>query len=198
MNKTVIGCTGGIGSGKSAVVKAFAALGIPSYDCDSRAKALYKEDKELVEKVAGLMGNEVLLQDGTLDTRVMASRLFGDRNLLSSLEAIVHPAVAEDFLRWAAEQPSDMVVLESAILLEKPFFDNFADYTITVSAPEEVRIARVMARDGLSREQVLSRMANQWDDAQREVAADMVIVSDDRTPVLPRLLNLIETLKQNK
>jgi len=198
MDKTVIGCTGGIGSGKSAIVKAFAALGIPSYDCDSRAKALYKEDGELVQKVAGLLGDDVLLQDGTLDTRAMAAKLFGDRDLLDRLEAIVHPAVADDFLRWAAGQPSEIVVLESAILLEKPFFDNFADYTITVSAPEEVRIARVMARDGLSREQVLNRMANQWDDAQREVAADMVIVSDDRTPVLPRLLKLIETLKQNK
>ena len=80
-------------------------------------------------------------------------------------------------------------------MLEKPFFDKFADYVITVSAPEEVRIARAMRRDGATREQVLRRLANQWTDAQREARADMTIVTDDTTAALPRLLELIENLK---
>ena len=196
MDKKVIGCTGGIGSGKSAVVAAFAALGIPAYDCDSRTKALYDEDAGLCRQVADLLGDGVLAPDGKLDKGAMAARLFADRNLLARLEAIVHPAVAADFVKWAQRQQSDIVVLESAILLEKPFFDTFADYTITVSAPEEVRIARVMHRDGLGREQVEARMANQWTDAQREARADVTIVTDDTTPVLPIILEIIEKLKK--
>lgn len=196
MDKKVIGCTGGIGSGKSAIVAAFAALGIPSYDCDSRAKALYDEDAGLCRRVVDLLGDGVITSDGTLDKGAVATRVFGDRTLLAALEAIVHPAVAEDFVKWAERQPGDIVVLESAILLEKPFFDTFADYTVTVSAPEQVRIARVMRRDGLSREQVEARMASQWSDAQREAKADLTVVTDDTTPVLPVLLEIIEKLKK--
>ncbi|MBR5034988.1 MAG: dephospho-CoA kinase [Bacteroidales bacterium] len=198
MKKTVIGITGGIGSGKSAILEAFAALGVPAYDCDGRTKDLYREDKALASEVVQLLGTEVLGADGSLNTRKMAARLFGDRTLLEKLESVVHPAVAADFLRWAATQPSDIVILESAILLEKPFFDKFADYVITVSAPEEVRVKRATKRDGATREQILRRMANQWTDAQREAKADMTIITDDTTAYLPRILELIENLKQNK
>lgn len=196
MNKTVIACTGGIGSGKSAVVEAFSALGIPAYDCDSRTKSLYSSDQSLAGKVAALLGPEVLREDGSLDTAAMAQKLFADRGLMQSLEAIVHPAVGADFCRWAQEQSSDIVVMESAILLEKPFFDNFADYIITVSAPEEVRIQRVMRRNGLTREQVAARMAAQWSDSRREAVSDMVIRTDDRQAILPQILELIDRLKQ--
>lgn len=193
--KTVIGLTGGIGSGKSAIREAFEALGIPAYDCDSRTKALYREDKALAAQVAELLGAEVLAEDGSLDLKKMAARLFGNRQMMASLEAIVHPAVAEDFLRWAGRQESDIIIMESAILLEKPFFDKFADFTLAVSAPEGVRMQRVMHRDGASPEQVQRRLASQWTDAQREAAADMTVVTDDRTPVLPQLLKLIQNLK---
>lgn len=196
MDKRVIGCTGGIGSGKSAIVAAFAALGIPSYDCDSRAKALYDEDPVLCRKVADLLGDDVLMADGRLDRKAMAARLFADKELLKRLEAIVHPAVAADFLKWADAEVSDIVVLESAILFQTPFFDNFADCTIAVSAPEEVRIKRVMHRDGLSRSQVEARMASQWSDSQREAKADVVMVTDDAHPVLPQILELIDKLKK--
>lgn len=195
MGKTVIGLTGGIGSGKSAVRDAFAALGIPAYDCDSRAKALYREDAALAGRVAGLLGKDVLAEDGSLDFRRMAARLFGNGELMAQLEAVVHPAVAEDFLGWAARQSSDIVILESAILLEKPFFDKFADFLITVSVPEEVRIKRVMHRDKVSRAQVESRLASQWTDARREARADMVLHTDDRTPVLPQIVELINNIK---
>jgi dephospho-CoA kinase len=197
MDKKVIGLTGGIGSGKSAIREAFAALGIPAYDCDSRAKALYREDASLAARVAELLGADVLAEDGTLDVKKMAARLFGDRSLMTQLEAIVHPAVAEDFLRWAVRQESSVVIMESAILLEKPFFDKFADFVVAVSAPEDVRIERVMHRDGASRQQVERRLASQWTDAQREARANLVLHTDDRTPVLPQIIELIEKLKTN-
>lgn len=195
MKKTVIACTGGIGSGKSAIVNAFAALGIPAYDCDSRTKELYHTDTALKKRIVGLLGCEVANPDGSLDLKRMAALIFADRELLERLEAIVHPAVAEDFRRWASGQQSDIVIMESAILQQKPFFDKFADFTITVSAPEEIRIQRVMRRDGLSREQVLSRLASQWTDARREARADMVLTSDDCNASLPRIVELIDRLR---
>lgn len=197
MKRKVIGLTGGIGSGKSAILEAFAALGIPAYDCDSRTKALYREDTALAQSVAEILGEDVLGPDGFPDTKKMAARLFGDRSLLAKLEAAVHPAVAEDFLKWAENQTSDIVIMESAILLEKPFFDKFADFVITVSAPEEVRIARAMHRDGATREQIVRRLANQWTDAQREARADMTITTDDKSAALPQILELIEHLKNS-
>ncbi|MBQ7254539.1 MAG: dephospho-CoA kinase [Bacteroidales bacterium] len=195
MDKTVIACTGGIGSGKSAIIGAFAALGIPAYDCDSHTKALYRSDAALKGRIVQLLGSGILDADGQLDTKRMAARVFSDAAILERLEAIVHPAVAEDFRRWAREQESDIVIMESAILQQKPFFDKFADYIITVSAPEEVRVQRVMARDGVGREQAERRLANQWTDEQRAAKADMVLKTDDRSAVLPRILELIDTLR---
>lgn len=195
MEKTIIACTGGIGSGKSAIVEAFAALGIPAYDCDSRTKALYRTDAELAARIVQLLGGDILDAEGHLDTKRMAARVFSDSALLERLEAIVHPAVAEDFRRWASGQQSDIVILESAILQQKPFFDKFADYIITVSAPEEVRLQRVMARDGVSREQAERRLANQWTDEQRASRADLVLTTDDCTASLPRILELIDKLR---
>ena len=195
MKKIVIACTGGIGSGKSAVVNAFAALGIPAYDCDSRTKELYRTDEPLKKSIIGLLGSDVANSDGSLNLKAMASCIFGDAALLERLEALVHPAVAVDFRRWAAAQQSDIVILESAILQQKPFFDNFADYTITVSAPEDIRIQRVMRRDGLSVEQVRARLASQWTDARREATADMVLTSDDCNASLPKIIELIDKLR---
>lgn len=197
MKRKVIGLTGGIGSGKSAILEAFAALGIPAYDCDSRTKALYKEDAGLARSVADLLGEDVLGPDGFPDTKKMAARLFGNRPLLEKLESVVHPAVAQDFVKWADRQSSDIVIIESAILLEKPFFDKFADFVITVSAPEEVRIARAMRRDGATRGQIVRRLANQWTDAQREARADMTLTTNDEAAALPRILELIEHLKHS-
>ena len=192
--KRVVACTGGIGSGKSAIVKAFETLGVPAYDCDGGVKRLYREDEGLKASVAALLGSEVL-NGGNLDFKAMSSRLFGNRKLLLQLEELVYPVLGEDIRRWAGRQKGNLVIVESAIFLEKAFFANFADFVITVSAPEEVRVARVMARDGASREDVLKRMSNQWTDAMREEHSDYVIRTDDRHPVLPQIIELIEKLE---
>ncbi|MCF0172329.1 MAG: dephospho-CoA kinase [Bacteroidales bacterium] len=192
--KTIIAVTGGIGSGKSCIVKAFETLGVPSYDCDSRAKALYREDSLLVADIVKLFGEEVL-SGGHLNLKAMSERVFGDRAQLLALEALVHPAVMRDYLKWQAAVESPMVVVESAIFFEKPFFDNFAHFSITVSLPENIRIARVMERDGLTAGQVRSRLANQWSDEQREARADMVLRTDDRTAIMPVIIKLIDELK---
>ncbi len=178
--------TGGIGSGKSYVVRMFAALGVPVYDADSRTKRLYDEDR-------GLLGT---LQE--LDRQYMAGRIFSDRCLLEKVEALVFPEVIADFRTWkkrVADAP--FAIMESAIYLEKPALAGVADKVLTVLCPEDVRIGRVMARSGMSREQVLARMANQWSDERRTAASDYVIVSDFRHPLLPQVESVYIDMKDN-
>ena len=183
--------TGGIGSGKSYVVRMFAALGIPVYDADSRTKRLYDEDR-------GLLSALHLVKDGRLDRQYMAGRIFSDRCLLEKVEALVFPEVIADFRTWkerVADAP--FAIMESAIYLEKPALAGVADKVLTVLCPEDVRIGRVMARSGMSREQVLARMANQWSDERRTAASDYVIVSDFRNPLLPQVESVYIDMKDN-
>lgn len=189
--------TGGIGSGKSFVVQMFAAMGVPVYDADSRTKGLYASDPELLSRLQDILGEE-LLQDGVLDRRYMASRIFSDRRLLLDVEAEVFPRVIDDFRKWkdntermrAVECHSSVpgfVILESAVYLEKPLLAGTADRVLTVVCPQDVRVERVMLRSSMSREEVLERMANQWDDGRRTALSDFIIVSDFRHPLLPQV-----------
>lgn len=197
MRARVILCTGGIGSGKSVVVKAFQVLGVPAYDCDRAAKELYDRDPQLLKEVVALVGNDVLGADGRLDRAALAGRIFADGALLAALEALVHPAVIRDFEQWKTAQACPLVVIESAILLEKPQYDRLYDCVVAVTAPEAVRIARVEARDGVDAAQVRRRMGAQWSDAQREARADYVLVNDDRQAMLPAVLTIIEKEKED-
>lgn len=191
----IIGCTGGIGSGKTYVVKAFEGLGVPGYDCDARAKELYDEDAGLLADVAAIAGEDVIV-DGRLDRGHLAARIFSDRDMLARIESVVHPAVTRDFYRWLEEQNSKLVIFESAILLDKPYLRDMADFVLVVTAPEELRIERVMARDGLPREAVERRMANQMSDAERRAMADYILETNDRDAIIPQLLSIIQRWQQ--
>lgn len=191
----IIGCTGGIGSGKTYVVKAFEGLGVPGYDCDARAKELYDEDAGLLADVAAIAGEDVIV-DGRLDRGRLAARIFSDRDMLARIESVVHPAVTRDFYRWLEEQNSKLVIFESAILLDKPYLRDMADFVLVVTAPEELRIERVMARDGLPREAVERRMANQMSDAERRAMADYILETNDRDAIIPQLLSIIQRWQQ--
>ena len=191
----IIGCTGGIGSGKTNVVLTFAALGIPGYDCDSRAKQLYDEDPELLAEVAAIAGEDVVIE-GRLDRSRLAAKIFNDRDMLERLERVVHPAVIRDFSSWLQKQNSKLVIFESAILLDKPYLREMADCVLLVTAPEEVRIDRVVARDGLPREAVARRIANQMSDDERRKMADYIIETNDREAMLPTLLSIIQKWQQ--
>lgn len=192
----IILCTGGIGSGKSCVVQVFRTLGVPSYDCDRAAKDLYDRDARLLEAVVGRVGADVLDAAGRLDRKALSDRIFADPSLLADIEALVHPAVIRDFEAWKAGQEVPLLVIESAILLEKPQFESLYDSVVTVSAPEAVRIARVVARDGCTPEQVRRRMAAQWTDASRAAQADYILENNDRQPLLPAIKDIIEKEKR--
>ncbi len=173
----VVGLTGGIGSGKSTIAKAFAALGIAVFNSDEQAKALIATDAQVKERIIAAFGEEAY-QNGEYNRAYIAQIVFNNSEKLAILNGIVHPALAEYFKQWAKEQTSPYVLKEAAILFESGSYKD-CDYIITVTAPEEVRIARVMARDHCTEAQVRARMAQQWSDAQRIALSDAVIENID-------------------
>lgn len=172
--KTVL-LTGGMGSGKSAVCNCLRKRGVPVYDSDSRTKSLYDRNPSLVDRMEEALG--VPLRDGTgrLDRRKLAGILFSDPSKKALIEALVHPAVLEDFLRWKRRQrpkgwtygPVPFVVLESAIVLSCPVFDGIGDRTVLVDAREDLRVARAAARDGADPADILRRVRQQSYDLSR-------------------------------
>lgn len=158
--RTVI-VTGGIGSGKSAVCALLGKQGIPVYDSDSRVKELYKSRRSLVPRLEKALGCPLRQDDGTLDKARLSALIFSDEGARETLESIVYPILLKDFQRWRSRQKAPFVVLESAIILSKPIFDGLADAVVLVDAPRELRIRRVMERDGVSPQQVQRRLEAQ-------------------------------------
>jgi len=169
----VVGLTGGIGSGKSTIAKAFAALGIAVFNSDEQAKALIATDAQ----VKDAFGEEAY-HNGEYNRAYIAQIVFNNSEKLAILNGIVHPALAEYFKQWAKKQTSPYVLKEAAILFESGSYKD-CDYIITVTAPEQLRIARVMARDHCTEAQVRARMAQQWTDDQRIALSNAVIENVD-------------------
>ena len=172
-----VGITGGIGSGKSRVCSMLEGFGVAVYDADSRAKGLMNSSPTLREALVRRFGAEVYTDEG-INRAYLAERVFSDGEELMALNAIVHPAVMEDFDRWAEAQQGHYVVLESAILFEAGL-ESRVDATVAVMAPEELRVERVMARDGATKEQVLARINNQMSDDERADRAKYGVVNID-------------------
>ncbi len=182
-----VGVTGGIGSGKSVVCRVLQALGVPVFSADAEAKRLYGLP-EVRSAVIRAFGEGVYIGD-VLDRKALADRVFNDAEALRRLQTIIHPAVRRRFQDWAAGQHAPYVVMEAAILAETGG-DKAFDHLVVVSAPEDLRVRRVMRRDGSGEEAVRARMRNQTDEATRLALADTVIVNDDRTLVIPQVLDL--------
>lgn len=170
-----IAICGGIGSGKSTVCQMFAERGVAIYDSDSRAKSLMNESEALREALMAEFGAECY-EGGELNRPYLAQRVFASAEQLEKLNAIVHPAVKDDFLRWADEQSGDYVILESAILYESGF-DALVDKVVAVLAPLPLRVERAMNRDGASREQIEARIKAQMSDDELMARADFAIVN---------------------
>lgn len=170
-----VAITGGIGSGKSKVVELLAQRGVAAYDSDSRAKALMASSPELREQIIECFGPAAY--DGEEVNRLyLAERVFNDKEALTKLNAIVHPAVMADFERWAEGEEGNYVVMESAILFEAGLEGSF-DATVSVMAPEELRLERAMKRDGATEEQIRERMRNQLSDEERCDRSTFAIVN---------------------
>ena len=169
----IVGLTGGIGSGKTTVANMFKDLGIPIYNSDERAKELMNSSTELIEKIKELLGQEAYV-DAMLNRDYVAGRVFTNRELLTELNSIVHPAVKSDFKSWSATQDAAYVIQEAAILFENGSYDKF-DKMILVTAPKRIRLERIMKRDAVSAENILARMNHQWEDEKKIPLADYVI-----------------------
>ena len=153
--------TGGIGSGKSHVARQMTELlGIPVYDSDSNAKRLNEESAVIRCGLLDMVGSDVYDGQGRLNRQRLAAFLFASDENARRVNALIHPVVKDDFLRWASEQTAPVVAIETALLAESGI-DRIVDRVIRVDAPLETRICRAMQRDGVSREKVFERMAHQ-------------------------------------
>lgn len=181
-----IGLTGGIGSGKSTVAKVLRVLDVPVFEADAEGRRLLKEDVEVGTAVRDRFGPTVL-RDGLIDRAALGAIVFNDKQALADLNGIIHPAVRASFNSWASEQTNPYVVMEAAILAETGGHKAF-DRILVVTAPEELRMRRVMERDGVEAEAVRSRMSNQLSEDERNARADHLIENDDRHLVIPQVL----------
>ena len=188
----IIGITGGIGSGKSVIAKQLRKMGYSVYDTDSEAKRIIVEDATVREQMTALFGEEVY-QDGVYQTSFVAQQVFADKNLLAKLNAIVHPAVRQDILRKfrssegsdAAEllfRGSEVLFFIECAILYTAHLNELCDKVVVVTAPEEVRLARTIARDHSDIDKVRARMRaqNVEEDLNR---ADIIINNDGNTPI---------------
>ncbi len=170
----IVGLTGGIGSGKTTVANMFKELGVAVYIADDEAKKIMNTNSGVKDKITSLLGNEAYI-DNELNRSYIANIVFNDAEKLKQLNEIVHPAVANHFDSWKNKQNGSYVIKEAAILFENKGYEQ-CDYTILVSAPEEIRIRRVLKRDkDSSVNDIKSRMNNQWSDTKKIPMADFVI-----------------------
>ena len=196
INPLRVGVTGGIGSGKSTVCRIFEALGIPVYDADHWAKWLVANDKELKTKMVDAFGSETYLADGTYNRSYIAGRVFSNKKELELLNALIHPAVAVHSNNWHEEQlqaGTPYTIKEAALMIESGSHHEL-DRLVVVTAPENLRIERVMKRDGVGKEAVLARLRNQLPESDKVKLADYIVENDENQLLLPQIWNIHKAL----
>ncbi|MEO5789441.1 dephospho-CoA kinase [Gelidibacter sp.] len=190
----IVGLTGGIGSGKTTVAKMFQKLGVPLYIADDRAKHLMNTSKVIQKKLTALFGDEAY-RDGQLNRAFLASKIFENAALLKQMNAIVHPKVGADFLRWKKKQTAPYVLKEAAIIFENDMASQY-DFIITVVADLEQRIARVVNRDATTKDKVLAIVSNQLTDREKAEQSDFVITNHDLDETKAQVLKIHQELSK--
>jgi len=191
-----IGLTGGIGSGKTTVSRIFESLGVPVYNADDNAKRLLASDNELKNRIIEIFG-EASFKGDEPDRKYLAAIVFNDKNKLELLNAMVHPVTIKDAEAWMRKQTTPYVIKEAAILFESGASENL-DYVIGVSAPQHIRVKRVMDRDNLSIDEVMKRITRQIDEDMKMKLCDFVITNNDLQLVIPQVLALHEKFSKGK
>jgi dephospho-CoA kinase len=197
-----IGVTGGIGSGKSTVCSIFEHLGVPIYNADNRAKQLMAESLDLRKKLRLAFGWDVYDKNDNLDRAYLSKIVFNNPPQLRILNHIVHPAVFEDYDSWVTVQSEaghPYSVKEAALLVEADSYKQL-DKLIVVTCPIDIRLERIISRDGIRREEVLKRIENQLSDKNRLEHADYVIKNSTNYSLIKQVLLLHQefTKKQGR
>ena len=187
-----VGVTGGIGSGKSYVCLIIEQLGFPVFYSDKVAKDVLISDEVTKSKLIDIFGTSIY-QNNQLDKVQFSQLVFSDPVLLKKVNAIIHPRVRELFHAWSLQQNSSILFNEAAILFETDSYKNF-DATILVTSPLDLRIQRIIDRDGLSESDIMKRMDNQWKDDDKKTLATYCIVNDDKTGLLAQIEEIITNL----
>lgn len=192
----LVGITGGIGAGKSLISRIFSLLGVPIYNADNRAKWLMAHDATLKKRINAQFGESAYTATGELNSSYLAEKVFADPTQTEKINQLVHPAVCQDFTDWANRQVADYVLKEAALLFETGTYREL-DVTVHVTAPQEMRIDRVMKRDRQrSRQQILQIMEKQWGDAKKNSLATYILPNDEKELVIPRVLEIHEEIRQ--
>ncbi len=188
-----VGITGGIGSGKSVVCSIFKQLNIPVFDADSVAKTIMLHE-DIQQKIKDTFGEIVCGIDKKISTKKLGELVFNDNNSLQKLNSIIHPEVGKVFEDWCMKQTSPYIIKEAAILFESGS-NKSVDKVITVVSPLELRIARVMKRNSLSREEVLNRISKQWSDEEKIKRSDFVVKNDEVEMLLLQVMEVDRQLR---
>lgn len=185
---TVVGLTGGIGSGKTTVARMFEQLGVPIYLADDEAKRLMKSSKVIRRKLINLFGEEAY-HNNELNRPWIASKIFKETALLDRMNAIVHPKVGLDFKRWLKKQNSDYVIKEAAIIFEQNMQSQY-DFIITVTAGIDQRMDRVLKRDKASENKIKNIINNQMPDDEKIKKSDFVILNNQLIDTQEQVLKI--------
>ena len=190
----IIGITGGIGSGKTTITKYIESLGYPVYIADDEAKKLL-DTEEVVDEIRNTFGEEII-ENNLVDKKKLATFVFGNENRLKQLNEIVHPKVRQQFINWLKQWDKPFVVKEAAILFESGAYKD-CDFTILVTAPEDVRIDRVIKRDNTNKEDVSKRIRSQWSDEDKAKLSDFVIQNIDLEQSKREIDEIIKKIEKN-
>lgn len=187
---TLIAIAGGIGSGKSVVSSVLRIMGYEVYDCDNEAKRLMHTSESIKRDLKLNFGEESVTCDGKINTLHISNVVFHDNSALSKLNAIVHPRVKDDIMQRINNCAQDVMFVETAILMQSNLLD-IVDSVWLVTAPEEVRIERVMARNGMSREDVIKRMEAQQNQDYSLLNKCYEVQNDGKEALLPQIYKLL-------
>lgn len=183
-----LGITGGIGSGKTSVCRVFGVLGIPVFSADRVANEIMENDEKIIRGINSIAGSDLYVS-GKLDRMALASLIFNNKEMLFKVDSLVHPAVFDQFSRWVPSQNAVYVIMEAAIMFESGA-SKLVDKIVTVAAPVEQRIERIIERNKLTREQIAERINNQMDDAERMRLSDYVINNSENDMIIPAILRI--------
>lgn len=184
-----VGITGGIGSGKSIISRMFKLLHVPVFDADHQAKIIVNTDPQVRSEILDLLGPEAYHENG-YNPKFVASKVFEDNDLLTSLNEIIHPAVGRRFNTWLKEQNAPYVLKEAALLFESGSYKSLNEVIVVIS-PKDLRLERIKKRDAhRTEEEILAIIDKQWNDEEKIRLANHVINNGHGDMIIPQVLAL--------